>query len=115
MKVLLAGATGAIGRPLVRLLVDAGHEVVALTRTPDKVAEPRRGRRPRRGLRRLRSRRALRDRPETQPDVVLDETTDLPQRYDGRTMNGFFDGMAPLRLHRHAEPHGVPRTRSGRG
>jgi len=31
MRILLAGATGAIGRPLVRRLVEAGHEVVGLT------------------------------------------------------------------------------------
>lgn len=34
MKVLLAGATGAIGVPLVRELTAAGHEVVGLTRNP---------------------------------------------------------------------------------
>ncbi len=33
MKVLLAGATGTLGRPLMAALRDAGHEVVALTRT----------------------------------------------------------------------------------
>ncbi|HEU5333712.1 MAG TPA: NAD(P)-dependent oxidoreductase [Actinocrinis sp.] len=33
MKVLLAGATGALGIPLTRRLLDAGHEVVGLTRT----------------------------------------------------------------------------------
>ena len=32
MKVFVAGATGAIGRPLVRQLVAAGHEVHAMTR-----------------------------------------------------------------------------------
>jgi nucleoside-diphosphate-sugar epimerase len=34
MRVLLAGATGALGRPLTRALLDAGHEVVGITRTP---------------------------------------------------------------------------------
>lgn len=33
MKVLLAGATGAIGTPLTRRLLAAGHEVVGITRT----------------------------------------------------------------------------------
>jgi nucleoside-diphosphate-sugar epimerase len=33
MKVLLAGATGVVGRPLVRMLADGGHEVFALTRS----------------------------------------------------------------------------------
>lgn len=36
MKIFLAGASGVIGRRLVPQLVDSGHEVVALTRTPSK-------------------------------------------------------------------------------
>jgi nucleoside-diphosphate-sugar epimerase len=36
MRIFLAGATGAIGRRLVPLLVGRGHEVVATTRTNDK-------------------------------------------------------------------------------
>jgi uncharacterized protein YbjT (DUF2867 family) len=32
MRVLIAGATGAIGRPLVSALTEAGHQVLALTR-----------------------------------------------------------------------------------
>ena len=35
MKVLLAGATGALGVPLVRRLIAAGHEVIGITRTED--------------------------------------------------------------------------------
>jgi 2-alkyl-3-oxoalkanoate reductase len=38
MKVLVAGASGAIGRRLLPLLVEAGHSVVGMTRTPDKTA-----------------------------------------------------------------------------
>jgi nucleoside-diphosphate-sugar epimerase len=34
MKVLLAGATGAIGLPLTRMLVQRGHEVLGLARNP---------------------------------------------------------------------------------
>ena len=36
MKIFVAGASGAIGIPLVRALVAAGHDVTALTRTPEK-------------------------------------------------------------------------------
>lgn len=36
MKVFVAGATGVIGSRLVPLLLDGGHEVTALTRTPAK-------------------------------------------------------------------------------
>ena len=36
MKVFVAGGSGTIGLPLARALVAAGHEVTALTRTPEK-------------------------------------------------------------------------------
>jgi nucleoside-diphosphate-sugar epimerase len=36
MKVFVAGATGAIGRQLVPILVERGHEVTGMTRTPAK-------------------------------------------------------------------------------
>jgi nucleoside-diphosphate-sugar epimerase len=34
MRVLLAGASGAIGTPLIRQLIAAGHHVVGITRSP---------------------------------------------------------------------------------
>jgi nucleoside-diphosphate-sugar epimerase len=34
VRVFLAGASGAIGRQLVPLLVEAGHEVAGMTRSP---------------------------------------------------------------------------------
>lgn len=37
IRVFLAGATGAIGKRLVPLLVATGHQVIATTGTPDKV------------------------------------------------------------------------------
>jgi nucleoside-diphosphate-sugar epimerase len=36
VKIFVAGASGAIGRPLVRQLVRAGHDVVGLTRSADR-------------------------------------------------------------------------------
>ena len=36
MRIFLAGATGVIGVRLVPLLVDAGHAVAGMTRSPDK-------------------------------------------------------------------------------
>jgi len=38
MKVLVAGATGAIGRPLVAKLVERGHEVTGMTRSESRRA-----------------------------------------------------------------------------
>jgi nucleoside-diphosphate-sugar epimerase len=37
MKVFVAGASGAIGRPTVRRLLDAGHEVTGMTRSEERV------------------------------------------------------------------------------
>jgi nucleoside-diphosphate-sugar epimerase len=42
MRILVAGATGALGRQLVPRLVAAGHEVAGTTRTPAKIDELRR-------------------------------------------------------------------------
>jgi uncharacterized protein YbjT (DUF2867 family) len=36
MRIVVARATGALGRRLVPLLVSNGHTVVGTTRTPDK-------------------------------------------------------------------------------
>ena len=41
MKVFVAGASGAIGRPLVRQLVAAGHDVTGMTRREERAAEIR--------------------------------------------------------------------------
>ena len=41
MNIFVAGGTGTIGVPLVRALLNAGHEVHALTRSPNKVDEIR--------------------------------------------------------------------------
>lgn len=38
MKVFLAGASGAIGRQLIPRLLQSGHDVVGMTRTPAKAA-----------------------------------------------------------------------------
>jgi nucleoside-diphosphate-sugar epimerase len=38
MRIFIAGATGAVGQPLVRRLVAEGHEVSGMTRSPDKAA-----------------------------------------------------------------------------
>jgi nucleoside-diphosphate-sugar epimerase len=39
MNIFIAGATGAIGRVLVPLLVNAGHKVVALTRSAERSSQ----------------------------------------------------------------------------
>lgn len=41
MKVFVAGASGVIGRPTVRRLVEAGHDVVGMTRREERAGEIR--------------------------------------------------------------------------
>lgn len=84
MKVLLAGASGAIGRPLVPLLVAAGHEVVGTTRSEERAA----------ALRAAGAEAVVCDllepgRPrqlvaEVLPDVIVDQLTSLPQQLNPR-------------------------------
>jgi uncharacterized protein YbjT (DUF2867 family) len=38
MRIFVAGASGVIGTSLVPLLVDAGHTVAGMTRSPEKLA-----------------------------------------------------------------------------
>lgn len=87
MKVFVAGATGVLGRRLVPLLVEAGHEVTGMTRAPGKVER----------LRRLGATPVVADAldaagvatavAEAAPDVVVHELTALsgsldPRHYD---------------------------------
>jgi nucleoside-diphosphate-sugar epimerase len=78
MKIFVAGATGAIGLPLVRALCTLGHQVTGMTRS-------------KRGIDRLREvgaeasstdafdLRAVRSAVEAaSPDVVIDQLTSLP-------------------------------------
>ncbi len=41
MRAFVGGATGAIGKRLVPQLVGAGHDVVAMTRSPEKAEQLR--------------------------------------------------------------------------
>lgn len=77
MKILVAGATGAIGRRLVPLLVEAGHEVSGTTRRPERtraIAEA--GARPL--VADVFDAAALRDViAGNGPDVIIHQLTDL--------------------------------------
>jgi nucleoside-diphosphate-sugar epimerase len=77
MRIFVAGATGAIGRPLVRALISAGHSVVGLTRTVAKAETiMRMGAEPVvvDGLDAAAVRTAV---TSTEPDIVIHEMTDL--------------------------------------
>lgn len=78
MRVFLAGASGAIGRQLVPLLVEAGHEVAGMTRSPGKAEM----------LRELGAEPVVVDVYDApavveaavafEPDLVMHQLTDLP-------------------------------------
>jgi nucleoside-diphosphate-sugar epimerase len=84
MRVLVSGASGAIGRFLIPQLVDAGHEVVGMTRRQDKAD----------ALSELGARGVVVDALEREavrctvldaaPEAVIDELTSLPRNYDLR-------------------------------
>jgi nucleoside-diphosphate-sugar epimerase len=84
MKVFVAGASGAIGRPLVPKLVEAGHEVTGMTRSQARAEEVRAAGAEaavvdvfdRDGLRAAMAKAA--------PDVVVHQLTALPDRMNFR-------------------------------
>ena len=83
MKIFLAGASGVLGVRLVPLLVDAGHAVVGMTRTPAKADARRHAGRRAGGVRRVRQADALTDAVvAARPDLVMHQLTDLPDNPD---------------------------------
>ncbi|MDQ5832445.1 MAG: NAD(P)-dependent oxidoreductase [Actinomycetota bacterium] len=84
MKVFVAGASGAIGRPLVPRLLAAGHEVTGSTRSPERAD----------AIRALGAEAVTIDvfdagalgavMAEAAPDVVVHELTALPERFEPR-------------------------------
>jgi 2-alkyl-3-oxoalkanoate reductase len=82
MKVFLAGASGAIGRPLVRQLLAAGHEVTGMTRREEN-AEAIRAAGAKAVVCDVFDAAALeRAVAEAAPEVVIHELTALPPRLD---------------------------------
>lgn len=95
MKIYIAGASGAIGRPLIRLLVGAGHEVVGMTRSNADV------------VRELGAEPAVADAfdrdavlaavERSAPDVVVNQLTDLSAPFNPRKYDEWLAGTNRLR------------------
>ena len=98
MKVLVAGATGAIGRPLISALLAAGHEVIGISSSEN-------------GARSLRDKgvqgevanvldenQVLALVKKVRPDAVIDELTSLPKRYTPEEMRAAADRDRNVRL-----------------
>jgi nucleoside-diphosphate-sugar epimerase len=90
MKVFVAGATGAIGKHLVPMLVAHGHDVVGMTRTEAKRAQ----------LRSVGARPVVADAldadavgravGEAEPDVIVHQLTAIPASIDMRRFEAQF-------------------------
>ncbi len=92
MKVFVAGATGAIGQPTIRRLVEAGHQVTGMTRREERMEEIRvAGATPTQCnvFRPDDLHKALR---KAEPEVVVHLLTALPPRIDYRAKE---DPLAP--------------------
>lgn len=97
MKVFVAGATGALGRPLIRQLLAAGHEVTGMTRMPEKarwLEQQGAAAVVCNALDAAATKAAVR---EAGPEVVIDELTDLPQRMNVFRFKRFYARMGPLK------------------
>jgi nucleoside-diphosphate-sugar epimerase len=97
MKVFVAGATGALGQQLVPQLAARGHEVVGMTRSPEKQDL----------VRSLGARPVVADAldpdqvaqavAEAEPDVIVHQMTALSGDFDMRHIDRFFDVTNRLR------------------
>jgi threonine dehydrogenase-like Zn-dependent dehydrogenase len=82
MRIFLAGATGVLGIRLLPLLVDAGHVVAGMTRSPEKVAAIRAGGAEPVVCDVFDEARLVDALKSFGPDAVIDQLTDLPDRRD---------------------------------
>jgi nucleoside-diphosphate-sugar epimerase len=97
MRVFVAGATGAIGHPLVQQLLAAGHEVTGMTRSAERA----------RRLEEAGAAAVVCDAFDAagvehavraaRPEVVIDQLTDLPPRYDVRKLKAMYERQNRLR------------------
>jgi nucleoside-diphosphate-sugar epimerase len=98
MRILLAGATGAIGRRLTPLLIAAGHDATGTTRSAE-------------GARKLEAagiRAAIVDvydaaalaraAVDARPEVVVHQLTDLPQALDEKELAASYPRNARIRV-----------------
>jgi nucleoside-diphosphate-sugar epimerase len=90
VRIFLAGATGAIGRQLVPLLVAGGHDVVGATRSPTKVGALRAAGAEPVVLDALDAAAVRAAVADARPDAVIHQLTALPQRIDPRKMERDF-------------------------
>jgi nucleoside-diphosphate-sugar epimerase len=90
MKVFLAGATGAIGKQLVPLLVGAGHTVTGTTRHTDKADSIRKGGATAVVMDALNARDVREAVERARPDAIIHELTAIPAHFNFRQFDKAF-------------------------
>ena len=97
MKILIAGASGVIGQPLVDILVSHKHDVYGITQSKERAQViTAKGAIPLilNVLKRESVFSAIR---KIQPDIVIDMLTRLPKEYTPESMRKFAEMNAKLR------------------
>lgn len=98
MRVFVAGATGAIGRRLVPLLVEAGYSVTGTTRSESNAAKLRAWGAEAAVLNALNSVEVADAVARVRPEVIIDELTAIPANLDLRKIEEQFHDTNRLRM-----------------
>jgi D-arabinose 1-dehydrogenase-like Zn-dependent alcohol dehydrogenase len=109
MRILIAGASGAIGRPLVRRLKANQHEVFALTKSRDSAP----------ALKEIGAEPVIADALDAaavkaavgqiRPDAVINELTSLPRHYTPAEMRAAAERDRKVRVGQHEPACGASR------
>jgi nucleoside-diphosphate-sugar epimerase len=86
MKVFIAGATGAIGRPLIAALIHAGHDVVGMTSSEHGRQTLKENGADAVSANALDASAVKAALDQVRPEVVIDELTSLPKHYTPEEM-----------------------------
>ena len=90
MRVFVAGATGAVGRPLVRRLVADGHEVTGMTRSEDRAAHVRAQGAAAAVAEVYDADHVAAVVAEARPEVLVHQLTAVPAHMDLKDLDGFY-------------------------
>jgi 2-alkyl-3-oxoalkanoate reductase len=97
MRVFVAGATGAIGGPLISQLLEAGHDVTAISRSLEKVARLQGQGVEAHACDALDAERLTEVVAQARPEAVIGQLTDLPAEFSPKAMERAYEGNDRVR------------------